>query len=403
MFITGLSPRRFDISAVRSNLKKLVCDQESSLEATSRGKLQRRKRFFFWRNLLTLGMQKRRLHRAILFTAYAFFYQMRCPLVPKQILLLMRKKSAVLEKVPAVKEVLRSYQELSLIQYRLVRKAQLACTRARKTKEVQLAKEGLKWGAKPILLLHAMGGTYLMRTKEYKPLAIFKPFDEEIGAPLNPSGDLFRGELGKRSVRSGLFVGEGIHREVAAYLVSKWLSLHVVPRTVYATFSDPVFGGVCAMGKKPQEKWGSFQSYVEGFHHFSKLNQEQRKALLETSVHALFLLDVIIGHLDRHFANILTKEKEILAVDNALSFPDRMVPFKAWFWQDLEQLKKPLHPSLVKRVLSLNGERLAKHLQKGAYLAYSELACMKRRIAALQDGVRAHLSCKEIITRYFSG
>ena len=79
--------------------------------------------------------------------------------------------------------------------------------------------QGFKKGLKPKLTDDGTSGTYLMRGVAKKPLAVFKPIDEEAFAPNNPRDHI--GLFGSKSFRAGVLSGEACIREVAAYLLDK--------------------------------------------------------------------------------------------------------------------------------------------------------------------------------------
>jgi hypothetical protein len=79
--------------------------------------------------------------------------------------------------------------------------------------------QGFKKGLKPKLTDDGTSGTYLMRGVSKKPLAVFKPIDEEAFAPNNPRDHV--GRFGSQSFRAGVLSGEACIREVAAYLLDK--------------------------------------------------------------------------------------------------------------------------------------------------------------------------------------
>lgn len=57
----------------------------------------------------------------------------------------------------------------------------------------------------------------MLRGKNRKPVAVFKPIDEEQFAPNNPRD--FRAPFGSKTFRPGVVSGESTIREVAAYLL----------------------------------------------------------------------------------------------------------------------------------------------------------------------------------------
>jgi hypothetical protein len=95
---------------------------------------------------------------------------------------------------------------------------QLQCPEQLQTaiKEIE---QGFKKGLKPKLTDDGTSGTYLMRGVSKKPLAVFKPIDEEAFAPNNPRDHV--GRFGSQSFRAGVLSGEACIREVAAYLLDK--------------------------------------------------------------------------------------------------------------------------------------------------------------------------------------
>lgn len=409
-FWSGLDEGIFDLSFVYRNLT-LLSESSYELESDSFGRLSLRNRGFFLRNLFTLGREKRRLKKATICTVMSFLYPIRTPLIPNKILLLMNKKSALIEKImeqrgktKEIEETLQEFKTIMYVQYIIVKKASKACSFAKETREVTKVKMALKQGVNPILMIRGFSGTYLMRSLDYKKVGVFKPFDEEMMAPNNPSGNDFRGPLGVRSVRSGLLVGLGMHREVAAYLVSKKLKLNIVPKTIYASFSDPIFGGIQGLIVRKRtaskEKWGSFQDFKQDFLSLVKFSKEQLALISIERIQALFILDVVIGHLDRHFANILCNGPEIFAIDNGLSFPDKKSVFKEWHWRHMPQLDIPVLEELSEKVFKLDALALAKQLQKRCSLSYSDVMYMIERIEVLRQGIKAKLTCKEIVERF---
>jgi len=86
---------------------------------------------------------------------------------------------------------------------------------------------------KPKLTDDGTSGTYLLRGPNKKPLAVFKPIDEEAFAPNNPRDHV--GPFGSRSFRAGVLSGEACIREVAAYLLDKDGFSGVPPTTMVET------------------------------------------------------------------------------------------------------------------------------------------------------------------------
>ena len=73
-------------------------------------------------------------------------------------------------------------------------------------------------GLRPKLTDEGTSGVYFLRGVNVgRPLAVFKPVDEEQFAPNNPRG--FSGTFGDATFRNGVKSGEATVRELAAFLV----------------------------------------------------------------------------------------------------------------------------------------------------------------------------------------
>lgn len=77
--------------------------------------------------------------------------------------------------------------------------------------------KGFKKGYIPKLADDGTSGCYMLRGKHRRPLAVFKPIDEEQFAPNNPRD--FSGPFGSSTFRPGIISGESTIREIAAYLL----------------------------------------------------------------------------------------------------------------------------------------------------------------------------------------
>ena len=71
------------------------------------------------------------------------------------------------------------------------------------------------------LSIDGSGGTYFLLGPRRKPVACFKPCDEEPGCHNNPRGLVGIG--GGFGLRAGIAAGEASQREVAAYVEEKRL------------------------------------------------------------------------------------------------------------------------------------------------------------------------------------
>lgn len=103
--------------------------------------------------------------------------------------------------------------------------------------EVEMA---LQKKVNPKLTMEGTGATYVVADLRYRPIAIFKPADEEAFTPYNPRG--YIGKMGQCGFRSGVVSGEGTTREVAAYLLDViYGSFSGVPATIQVEAIHPHF------------------------------------------------------------------------------------------------------------------------------------------------------------------
>eukprot|EP01048_Picozoa_sp_COSAG05_P025160 COSAG05_NODE_6269_length_987_cov_1.566441_1_plen_239_part_01 len=83
---------------------------------------------------------------------------------------------------------------------------------------VEKVLRGIKRNCKPKLTADGCGGTYLLSARGgMGPVGVFKPEDEEAGAPKNPRGHT--GKMGTPGIKKGVLSGEGAVREVTAALM----------------------------------------------------------------------------------------------------------------------------------------------------------------------------------------
>jgi hypothetical protein len=92
---------------------------------------------------------------------------------------------------------------------------------------LQAARAGLAEGLQPTLAKAGTGGSYFLQDVQGKPVAVFKPEDEEPHAVNNPKGRTGSSSSdgssgtgsGSEGLRRGTRPGEGAVREVAAYVL----------------------------------------------------------------------------------------------------------------------------------------------------------------------------------------
>lgn len=177
----------------------------------------------------------------------------------------------------------------------------------------------------PKLTIEGFGGTYFLFDPRRRPLAVFKPADEEPYAPLNPRGPELVAEWGRVAVamspgseggggkgkveevfqmRPGVTPGEGYMREVAAYLLDH-NGFSGVPETTvvearhrafhYPSSSSSAIRASRVGGKNV--KVGSFQEFVR----HDAVGEDLSPSLFPVrEVHKIALLDLRLLNSDRN-------------------------------------------------------------------------------------------------------
>lgn len=417
---TGFSVRQFDVRQIRPNLQLLIgLSPKDWLYAGRCGKLSKiegmgARCWYLVRNLVRFNGLSHRLFQALQSTLITYFYEIRSPIDAEKIFVIQRRKAAIVKKalvhlntvglhkrrLALLEKEVDDYTRRVYVQERIIQNALKATQGAKKCRIVEDVKKALSEGIRPSLSIRGFSGTYLMRGTNYLRVGVFKPFDEEIGAPNNPasagsSKEMLakRDVLGSRAVREGVRSGESLHREVAASLVDEYLGLEVVPKTIYASFSIPSFKRVHPF----ERKRGSFQKYVEGGKSLSQIEVSAFEKIPISTFQALFTLDLLIGHLDRHLSNILFDGSRLIAIDNALSFPDRCQSLEWLEWKKFPQSMVPWTNEWQTRIEKIEWQPLKEYLTRKSYLSIDSLELMHARLSLLQAGVQARLTPAKIV------
>jgi len=187
----------------------------------------------------------------------------------------------------------------------------------------------------PELCEEGVNGTYFLKDKEGKMIAVFKPKDEEAGSANSPKNDSKNHD--DISQDKGIPLGGTPIREVAAYLLDSE-GFYGVPRTTMASVKHDIFQS--SDGSKL--KVGSLQEFVEN----DGAAWDVGPAKFPTNeVHKIGILDLQIMNTDRHEGNILLQEMDdgrfsLTPIDHGFSFPGGLD--KALFiWQQWPQSKIP--------------------------------------------------------------
>ncbi len=283
-------------------------------------------------------------------------------------------KRRMVENLPGVQ--LRDFEKHFYIRTRLVEAARRGCTKSALSEEVKL---WLQEGGVPHLFLRGLSGTWLMKDRLGARCAVFKPMDEEIFAPNNPTSERWRGALGRAPL--GVAAGSGVLRERAVYLIDRLLGLQLVPETVIAELESPYFSGVRRYFRNdpdlPQKKVGTLQRYVEA-------KPVLKGAIPLKQLHALAALDIIVGHEDRHYANILSDGVRFWAIDNALALPEDGVTAKRWRWRDAPYIEQCWDPSVAEKIERLDVAAAEKVITRLG-LDHRCALRLRERVATLRD------------------
>lgn len=226
------------------------------------------------------------------------------------------------------------------------------------------ARRGLVLGSKaPELAMEGTGGTYFLYDLHGRPVACFKPADEEPFCVNNPrhfvgpyggsaTSSFDRGSVEPLAMRRGVRPGEAYVREVAAYLLDRrGARLAGVPETTLVECRHAKFRYV---DRNLVDKVGSFQVFVE---HDGIAEDYGLDRLDAARLQAIAALDIRALNCDRNPANILVsggrKSMDLVPVDHGYCLPDVLeIEWFEWCWIDWPQLAAPVCDA-VKRALSL--------------------------------------------------
>jgi len=244
----------------------------------------------------------------------------------------------------------------------------------------------------PELCEEGVNGTYFLKNKEGKKIAIFKPQDEEGNSANNPKKSEENSDLNNKRIP----IGEGCKREVAAYLLDRD-SFYSVPRTVLTEITHDGFQSGDESSVKT--KTGSLQEYIE--HDGASWDIGSNVFDVE-QVHKIGVLDLHIFNNDRHGGNILYKKNEenktyeLIPIDHGFSLPEEGLDH-AWFdWMYWPQAKKPFSDATLKHIEKIDIENDAKMLAEKLNINPVGIRSMKMSTLLLKRGAAKGLSLFEI-------
>jgi len=205
---------------------------------------------------------------------------------------------------------------------------------------IKTVEEGFEAEQEPELCEDGVNGTYFLKNKHGKRIAVFKPQDEEGNSFHNPKKTSDSDNAVMQNLSKGIEPGQAASREVAAYLLDSQHFFHVPP-TQMAAIVHPKFNGQHNDNKL---KIGSLQQYVQ---HDGCAEDISVALFPAKEVHRIGVLDILLLNMDRHGGNILFTETEkgftLIPIDHGFSLPDCFKGLgNAWFdWLNWTQAKQP--------------------------------------------------------------
>jgi len=258
------------------------------------------------------------------------------------------------------------------------------------TKLIAEVTEGLSYH-RPELCEEGINGTYFMKNKEGKIVAIFKPIDEEGNTDNNPKRSADNAD---QYVHKGILAGEGAQREVAAYLLDRE-HFSDVPRTTMVSFTHESFQSKQIAGDCVA-KTGSLQEYIDN--DGTAWDVGPRRFHVR-DVHKIGVLDLRIFNNDRHGGNILLVEEtdgtyRLIPIDQGLSLSSTF-DHAEFEWLNWPQAKIPFNDETRRYIQRINIEEDAKILAK-LEVRPECIRTMKISTTLLKKGIAAGLTLYEI-------
>jgi hypothetical protein len=267
----------------------------------------------------------------------------------------------------------------------------------------------LERGIKPDLTEDGLGGTYFVKSRTGKSIAVFKPRDEEPLAVNNPkahAGD-GRGE----GLNEGVNVGEAAMNEYAAYLLDQAspsdgaLRAGVCPtalvRMAHSTF-HAADEDRSAPFKQIKDKVGSFQLFAQ---HDCTAEDIGSSKFLPEHVHPIAVLDIRLCNTDRHPGNILVRESPsgggdvsgLVPIDHGYALPSE-VGSAEFEWLHWPAAKVPFSEAARAEILAIDVAGVDAMLRRRmtGLLRSACLQTLALCTTLLQRGVAAGLTAHEI-------
>ena len=218
----------------------------------------------------------------------------------------------------------------------------------------------LERGIKPDLTEDGLGGTYFVKDRTGKPVAVFKPRDEEPLGVNNPKAHA--GDGTGEGLNEGVNVGEAAMNEYAAYLLDQSshgaLRAGVCPtalvRMAHSTFHTSGEDR-CGPFRSIKDKVGSFQLFAA---HDCTAEDIGSSKFLPEHVHAIAVLDIRLCNTDRHPGNILVREQKgvvtgLVPIDHGYALPGE-VGSAEFEWLHYPAAKQPFSDAVREEILAID-------------------------------------------------
>jgi len=282
---------------------------------------------------------------------------------------------------------------------------------------VSKVREGLKYHA-PELCEEGVSGTYFLKDKNGKKIAVFKPQDEEGISENNPKRQ--QAELQLKSSNDervspislpikGILPGEAALREVAACLLDRE-HFYGVPRTQLVKIYHPNDDITITYSlQQPFCKIGSLQEFIDN----DGCSEDYGFRLYPVNeVHKIGILDIQMLNVDRHSGNILVKKMKnnslavmnksldqsvllLTPIDQGYSLPDNLECH--WFeWMNWPQSKIPFDDDTKAYISRIDIDRDALMLKKELGIRTECIKTMKITTTLLKKAMDFNLTLYDI-------
>jgi len=267
------------------------------------------------------------------------------------------------------------------------------------------ANKALEDGIKPHLVEDGLGGTYFVKDRTGRCLAVFKPRDEEPLAPNNPK--VHAGGGHGAGLKEGVLVGEAAINEYVAYLLdqasSPPLRAGVCP-TALVCVANSVFHsateGRHSAFRSIKDKVGSFQLFAQ---HDCTSEDVGRSLFPVDQVHRIAALDIRLCNTDRHSGNVLVRRQgggevsALVPIDHGYALPGEICAEVTFEWLSWPASKVPFSEALRHEILAIDPDAVEVGLRKRVPpLRNGCLRTLRTCTRLLQIGVEAGLTAHDI-------